>query len=100
MVIKLLQESMQLCYDLCKNGNECIKRQIMIIVDEFGRWKCIINLYVESQEKLDKQWLNGKLVCFAYLVYIVWKWYDMPPTYAIMILMDNRCENNKFGLEM
>ena len=62
----------------------------MIIVDEFGRWKCIMNLYVESQEKkLDKQQLNGKLVCVAYLVYIVWKWYDMPSTYVVMVLLDD-----------
>ena len=71
----------------------------MIIFDEFGRWKCIMNLYVEGWE----DWISSSLmeslnVCISYVYRVKMVW--MPPMYVVMILMDNEYENNKFGLEM
>ena len=34
--------------ELCKYGNEIVKVQIMIVVNEIERQKCIMNIYVEG----------------------------------------------------
>ena len=39
---------MQLYCSLCKCGNEGSKVQIMMIVDEIGRWKHAMNMYVKD----------------------------------------------------
>ena len=75
-------------------------RKIMINVDEFGRWKCVMNLYVQGQENWKNCGFDGKFVCFVYLMYILRKWYDMPPTYVVMTLIGDEYENGKVGLEM
>ena len=51
-----------------------------------------------------KLWVNyvlgRKLVYCVYLMYIRWKWYDMPPNYVVVILISDEQENGKIGLEV
>ena len=48
MVTKLLKEIMQLCYGLCTNGNESIKRQLWLMLmnleDGNVLWTCMLKV--------------------------------------------------------
>ena len=56
---------MQHCSSLCKYKNEVIKMQIMIVGNEVGRQKCVMEIYVEKLEVLDELWFDGNSVYFV-----------------------------------
>ena len=60
-------------YDFMTLWKLSAKVQIMMIVDELGRRKRVMNKYAKDQ----KLWMNygfdGKFVYFVYLVNILWK---------------------------
>ena len=75
----------------------------MISIDEFGCWKCVMNLYVKDW----KNWMNcdfgGKFTCFVYFMYILYMGgrndYDMFPNGIIMILISMLRLNWKYEVE-
>ena len=55
---------MQFYWSLCKYGDGIGKTQIMIVVNEVGRQKCVMEIYVENW----KFWMDYGLMEILYIL--------------------------------